>query len=478
MRTKRNLIIAIALLLLFSGCAVQTEKVPQYSELDFASVKELPRPKIRSFTLDNGIQCFLLPDHELPLVNIYLRVKSGKIEVPRGKEGLGDVLAKVMRSGGSSKYPGQELNKILENNAAELNISWGQASAKASLKVLKKDLPELLPVFVDVLKNPVFPREKIILAKKKLKTRIARRNDKQKNIAIRKFKKLVYGKSSDYARVPENESVKSITRTDLEKFHKSAFKGRKMILGIVGDFDPERIKSRVKKAFSIFPPGSSSEKEFAKSFLRVKPNKKRTLNLVPKSDVNQSFIMIGHLGGFRTNPDYASIQVMNKILSGGFSGRLFENIRTRQGLAYAVFGRYGCNYFYPGMFFVGLKTKTSRTREAILEVQKQIKRLQKSGVTRQELEQAQSQFNNALVFRYKSPNKIISRRLYYEYRNMSPDSLQRLIGQIREVSASEVQDIAREYIHPQRFQILVVGKKSELYPQLQKLGAVNTIELD
>ncbi len=210
----------------------------------------------------------------------------------------------------------------------------------------------------------------------------------------------------------------------------------------------------------------------------MEKTKQKTWNLVNKAGVNQSFILLGHKGGFRNNPDYAKLQVMNKILSGGFSGRLFEKIRTKKGLAYAVFGKYACNYFYPGSFFVGLKTKTARTKEAIVQVQKEIKRLQEEGVTPEELRQAKSQFNNSLVFRYSSSDKIMSRMLYYKYRNMPRDSLQKLVREIGNVSAQDVQEVAREYIHPDRLQILVVGEKDKVYPQLQELGEVNILELE
>ena len=470
-------ILMCAVFLIFSGCAAQTQKTPQYDQLEFSSVKELPKPETESFTLGNGIKCFLLEDHELPLIKVKLRIRSGKVEVPEGKEGLAEIAGDAMRSGGSSKYPGKKLNRILENNAANLNISFGLSSGKAGLNVLKKDFPELLPVFVDVLKNPAFPEEKIGLAKQRLNTRISRRNDGQQEIALRKFKKLVYGKESVYSRVPEYETVESVTKSDLKGFQQAAFKGQKMIMGVVGDFDSQDMKKKLQRAFSAFPAGSE-DKEFKDEFPQVEDNREKTINLVDKSDVNQSFILIGHKGGIRTNPDYAKLQVMNKILSGGFSGRLFENIRTKQGLAYSVFGRYGCNYYYPGTFFVGLETKSASTKKAIQKVQREIKRLQKNGTDSEELEQAKSQFNNSLVFKYSSSEKIMSRLLHYEYRNMPKDSFQKLVQGIREVSVSDIQEVAEQYIDPERFQILVVGKKSKVYPQLQKLGKVNMLELE
>src|SRR5690625_6686597 len=95
-----------------------------------------------------------------------------------------------------------------------------------------------------------------------------------------------------------------------------------------------------------------------------------SINLVDKRDVNQSVVMMGHIGGLRENPDYAKLQVMNRILSDGFSGRLMRIIRSQMGLAYTVFGQYGSNNFYPGIFYAGVMTQSeSRSEEHTSELQ-------------------------------------------------------------------------------------------------------------
>ncbi len=203
----------------------------------------------------------------------------------------------------------------------------------------------------------------------------------------------------------------------------------------------------------------------------------QSFHVAPKSDVNQSFILMGHLGGRRQNPDYAKLQVMNTILSGGFSGRLFEKVRSRMGLAYSVSGRYDCHYFYPGMFFVGLQTKTAASAEAVAAVRQELERLQE-GVTREELDQAKDQFFNSLVFRYDRPEEILERRMFYAYRDMAPDSFQKLTEAIRQVSTEDVIRAAREYLQPKRLTTLGVDQKDELKKQFQELGPVSVIELE
>jgi len=466
-------VIVLCGLLLLGGC--QSAKVPASpDELTFPSTVDWPSYEMNHFRLDNGVQCFVAENHELPLVKLVVKVRSGEVDVPAGKEGLAQITAQAMRSGGSDRYPEDELNRKLENRAAQMGISFDLDSGEASLNCLSQDFKELLPVFLDVLRHPALPSRKIALAKAQLKTEISRRNDETKEIGFRKLKELVYGKDTVYSRVPQYASVEAVSRRDLKSFQERAFTGSNMIVGLVGDFETESMKELLKEAFSRVPPGSRKSLSFPQSESRFEPG----VYFVDKPDVNQTFVLLGHLGGYRQNPDYAALQVFNQVLSGGFSGRLFESIRTEKGLAYSVFGDFGCNVFYPGMFFVGLETKTDRTAEAVRAVRSELRRMQQQGVTEEELRQAKDQFLNSLVFRYESPLEVLKRRLYYAYSGMDQDSFEQLIEEIKAVGPKDVHRVAREYIRIDELKVLLVGSEDELQQQLDRLGAVRELKLE
>lgn len=462
-------------LAVLAACASKGSQPTPYSELEFSQEITLPQRDIQRVRLDNGVTCLLLEDHELPLIKLTVQLRNGQVNVPQGKEGLADIAAQAVRNGGSEEYPGDTLDRLLEDKAAQMDVSFSRVSGRASLNVLQEDFDALLPVFADVLLRPRFPQKEIQLAKTKLKTRISRRNDQQRDIALREFKQLVYGEESVYARVPEYATVDAITRKDLRRFYAPGVTGQNMLISVVGDFDSEAVTRKLRQAFGDVPSGQRHS--FA-DLPRVEPGSEGAITCIHKSGVNQSFIILGHTGVTRTNPDYAALQVMNKILSGGFSGRLFEQIRTKRGLAYSVFGRVGSRYWYPGLFYIGLKTETARTKEAIVAVQEEIARLQEEGVSAEELRQAKDQFLNALVFRYDSAEKIMERRRHYEYRGMPADSFEMLMQDIDAVDAADVQRVAREHIRPEALQILVVGDKAAVFEQLQDLGPVQTREID
>ncbi len=472
-RLKLIFLLGLCALLFLPGCGQKSQQ-PGPQDLKFPQEIAWPEYSMQSLELDNGMQVFLIPHHELPLINLHLQARFGSFQVPQGLEGLEQIWAEALQSGGSKEYPGQELSRILEDRAAKLQVEADTQMLQLQLSFLKEDLQDLLPVLTDLLRNPLFPEDRIQLAKRKLKGRISRRNDRQSEIAFRKFKQLIYGKDSVYARVPDFESVDRVSRQDLEQLHSEAFQGANLQLGLVGDFQAREMRDLLQKELGRIKEGQRTELEFPE----VDYEYNSSLNLAAKQDVNQSYILMGHIGDYRQNSDYAALQVLNEVLSGGFSGRLFRNLRSNQGLAYSVFGRFGCEYYYPGMFFVGLQTKSSRTAEAIQKAKTELSQLQEQGVRQEELQLAKDRFLNSLVFRYDNPEKVLSRKMQYAYRGMDLDSFRQLAREVRQVEAEDVNRVAREYLRPQKLQVLVVGDKSQVLDQLQELGEVRELQLD
>lgn len=461
----------LAAVLLFTASLTHAQK--QYDELEYPPLNEFNEPAVTTFTAPNGITFYLVEDRELPLIDLSVDVRTGGVLVPNAKAGLASLTGQVIRSGGSNRYPADTLNTLLENNAANMSTYIGFTQGGASLNVLKEDFDELLPVFVDVLTNPAFPDDKVELAKTQAKSAISRRNDNPGSIAGREFDQLIYGEDSRYGRTTEYATINNISRDDLVQFHNEHFTGANMLVGVVGDFDTAAMKRKLQEAFGAVPAGEATELAFPE----VNYGYPTTVNLADKPDVNQSTVYLGHIGGMRQNPDYAEVQVMNNVLSGGFSGRLFQKVRTDLGLAYSVGGQYSMNPFYPGKFVVQVQTKTGTTAEAIDAIIKEIERLQQQPVTEEELQDTKDQFFNSLVFRNTSYEQILNRRMNNDYQGLPDNSFEQLVEGVKNTTTGDVQQMARKYLHPDSLQILVVGNKAELGDQLQKYGEVNELDI-
>ena len=199
--------------------------------------------------------------------------------------------------------------------------------------------------------------------------------------------------------------------------------------------------------------------------------------LVPKDDVNQSNIHMVALGTTRDNPDYYAISVFNEAFGGGFSSRLFNDIRTKRGLAYGVGGGIGTNFGHPGILQISMGTKSQSTIEALKAVDEDIDDLTKHPITDDEVERAKDAILNAFIFRLDSPDKILAERMTYEYYGYPPDWLDKYQAEIKKVTAADVNRVATKYLHKDQLAVLVVGNTKEFDKPLSSLGAVKEIDI-
>jgi len=475
---KRLSIFFIALV--FSvACATQEQAVEQrgvpvdVDGLEYPELNPYQIPDIETFELDNGITFYLVEDDEVPLIDLSMIVRAGSFMDPADKVGLASITANVIRNGGSETYPENDLNQLLEDRAARMEFGMGLTSGSVSLNALKEDFVELLPVLVDVMTNPKLPQEKIDLAITQQRSSIARRNDNPQQIGFREFSKLIYGADSPQARIVEHYTLDEITRDDLVNFHSEAYTGQNLKIGLVGDFKVEEIKPILEEAFSAIPAGEKNELDFPE----IDYDFDSSIHFVDKRDVNQSVILMGHIGGLRDNPDYAALQAMNEVLSGGFSGRLFQNVRSDQGLAYSVFGSYGSNALYRGQFFAGVFTQSSSTADAIEAVRREMLKLQDEPVSQEELDDTRNSIMNSLVFRNDSRSRVLNERMRNEYLGLPADAFDTYIEELQTLAPADIQRVAQEYMRPHDMRILVVGHGGEIGDQLDRFGNVQDVDI-
>jgi zinc protease len=445
-----------------------------------ADWKQIPIPPLPAFKpqqpkrieLSNGMVIFLQEDHELPLIDGTARIRGGSVNESASKVGLVDLYGEVWRTGGTKTRTGDELDDFLEVRAAKVETGGSADSTTISWSCLKGDLDDVFRVFADVLRNPEFRTDKIDIAQKEEYDGISRRNDQAGEIAHRESVKLAYGPDNPYARVPEYSTVAAVTRQDLLDWHTKYVHPNNIILGISGDFDSAAMEARLRAAFDSWPKGPAAPK----NRIQYSPAK-AGYYLVAKDDVNQSNIHMVGLGTTRDNPDYYAISVFNEAFGGGFSSRLFNDIRTKRGLAYGVGGGIGTNFGHPGILQISMGTKSQSTIEAIQAVGEDIDNLRKQPITDDELQRAKDGILNAFIFRLDSPDKILAERIVYEYYGYPPDWLDKYQAEIKKVTAPDVNRVAAKYLHKDQLAVLVVGNSKEFDKPLPSLGPVKEIDI-
>jgi zinc protease len=463
---------AVFLCFINAGCTEQHQTRP-YEKLSYPRLGDIEIPDVERLTLANGMQLFLVEDHELPLIDISALIRTGSIYELADKIGLASITGIVMRTGGTTSKTGDELDEQLERIAASVETGIGLNSGSASMSVLKEDIDTGLAILADVLMNPAFREDKIMLAKIRHSSSIARRNDDVSSIAIREYEKLIYGPESVYARHTEYATIDNISRDDLVAFHKKYFKPNNIMLAVIGDFVTDQMIKKIEKAFEGWQKADIDFPDVHQVRYEFKP----TVNVVRKEDINQSNIYLGHIGGIMNDPDYFALIVMNRILGGGFTGRLFKNIRSRQGLAYSVFGSYTANFDFPGVFYVGCQTKSESTVHAIRAMINEVKKMTETEVTDEELALAKESYLNSFVFNFDSRAEIVSRLMTYAYFGYPEDFLQKAKANIEKVTKADVLRVAREHLRPDKMQILAVGRPQDFDEQLSVFGPVNEIDI-
>jgi zinc protease len=444
------------------------------------SWQQVPIPPLPSFKpqqpkrieLPNGMIIFLQEDHELPLIDGVARIRGGSVNEPAAKAGLIDIYSEVWRTGGTKTQTGDQLDDSLEVRAAKVETGGSTDSTTISWSCLKGDFDDVFKVFADVLQNPEFRADKLDIAQKAEFDAISRRNDQVGEIAGRETVKLAYGPDNPYAHVPEYATVTAITRQDLLDWHGKYAHPNNIILGVSGDFDSTAMEAKLRAAFGSWPKGPAAPKNNIK-YAPAKPG----YYLVPKDDVNQSTIHMIGLGTTRDNPDYYALSVFNEAFGGGFSSRLFNDIRTKRGLAYSVGGGVGTNFGHPGILQISIGTKSQSTIEAIQAAAEDIDNLTKQPITDDEIQRAKDAILNAFIFRLDSPDKILSERMTYEYYGYPPDWLDKYQAEIKKVTAPDVNRVATKYLHRDQLAVLVVGNAKEFDKPLSSLGPVKEVDI-
>ncbi|HXI11124.1 MAG TPA: pitrilysin family protein [Thermoanaerobaculia bacterium] len=472
MRPLKKLTLAAATVV---GCVVAMPgfaQVTDWRKINTPALSEFKIQEPKRIVLANGMVIFLQEDHELPLITGNIAIRGGSRDEPAEKVGLASIFGQAWRTGGTKARTGDAIDEYLELRAAKVETSADVDSSMVSMNSLKQDFDDVLGVAIELLREPEFREEKIVLAKNQLNTGISRRNDNPMQIAGREAMKIAYGPTSPYARVEEYYTVAAVKREDLLAWHRRFVHPNNMLVGIVGDFDSAKMEAKLRAAFEKLPKGPEAPKMTAEF-----PDPKPGVYFIAKDDVNQSSIRMVHMGVQRNNPDYYALEVMNEIFGGGFSARLFSNIRSKKGLAYNVGGGVGSSWDHPGVFQISMGTKSQSTSAAIDALREEIDQLHKSPPTADELKRARESILNSFVFRFDTKAKVIAERMNLEFYGYPADFTAKYRTAIEKVTTDDVARVANKYVTGDKVALLVVGKAGDFDKPLSSYGQVSNIDI-
>ena len=310
---------------LIVAALASAQTLPSYKDLKYPPLRQPQIPTPAQFTLSNGMRVFLLEDHELPLIQGLALIHTGNLFDPPDKRGLSQVMADVMRSGGTSSKTGDQIDEQLEDLAASVESSMDESFASMSFSALAESAGTVMQTFKDVMTAPEFRQDKLDLELSQLRSAIARRNDDAGAIPDRELLSIVYGRDTSYGWEIEYEHLARIHREDLIEFYHRYYFPKNIVLAMYGDFSTPEMKDRLEKLFGDWKVEQPPVPAFPPVTAKPAPG----IYLAEKPDVTQTFFALGDLGGTLRDKDYPALQVAADILGRGFSSRLVEQIRTK-----------------------------------------------------------------------------------------------------------------------------------------------------
>ncbi len=408
------------------------------------------------FTTPNGITVVVLEQHFLPIVEVHALIKTGSSQDPPEKAGLANLVASLLDEGTTTRSS-KQLAEQIDFVGGALEIKASEDFTTASARILQKDIDLGFTLLADTLQHPAFQKTEFERIRSQILGEMASDNDDPGHVAMKAFNQLVFhGHPYRWPLNGTEESLSRINLTDVVNFYTKEYTPGQTILTVVGAVTAEQVTELVQIHFGAWKK-SPSPTRATKKPSRVD---RKTMQLIEK-DLTQSNVILGHGGISRTNPDFYAITVMNHILgAGGFSSRLMDSIRDRQGLVYGIMSHFDARLM-PGSFWVNFQTRTEATNQAIQSVLAEIKSIRESPVSDQELSEAKSFLVGSFPLRFDSTAKLAQVLAQVEFYGLGFDYFSQYPKWIDQVTKEDVQRVAKQYLNPQHYALVVVGNISK-----------------
>lgn len=473
MRTMRisSSFLALAIILAgvvaFSTTTLRAAEIPKRPEgLKFPALSyEPPDPAKYRVQLKSGPVAYVAPDRQLPLVNIAIYVRVGDYLVPAGKEGLAEITGYLLTHSGTKSMTAEALEERLAFLAAQLNSSINDFQGSVSLNLLSKDLDEGMSILREVLTEPRFQENRIALTREQTLQAMKQRNDDSEAIEGRERDFLAFGDNFWANHYSTAASINSITREDIEEFHKKWFHPDDFVVAVSGDFDRDDMVARLEKLFGDWPFKGEKPGPIPTDTKFVSPG----VYIVDK-DVNQGRVSIMLPGIMRDNPDYFSVLVMNDILGGGgFTSRIMSSVRSDEGLAYSVYSAMPGGVYYPLTFTAAFQSKSRTVAYASSIVLKEMKKMTDTPVSDKELKISKDGYIDRFPRSFATKSQVANTFAQDEFTGRyasDPGYWKEFRKRIAAVTKEDVERVAKKYLTVDKAVILVVGEKSQIMMKL------------
>jgi zinc protease len=427
-------------------------------------------PEYRTEILPNGLKVFVIEDDRKPTVTLRLVIRGGSF-LDGKKTGTASFVAGLLNRG-TAKRDAATFATETDSIGVRVEASSGADAISVSAGGLTKYTDQILELFADAVLHPTFPADQFSRLQRKTLSSLEAEKQEPESLAGKLFGKVIYG-ALPYGDYLTPETVKGIQREDLAAYHQAHFLPNNATLAIVGDVKADAILPLIQKAFGGWARGESTV---------AAPNpgpelKGLTIHLVDRPGSVQSNIIVATNGPARSFPDLPEVNVLTSTLGGGFSGRLFQNLREKHGWTYGS----SCAFDYKkhaGAFQATAETRNAVTAPAVAEILKEIARMRDEEAP--ELEIAlQRQYNvGNYLLSLENTARTAQRVQDIDLYDLPADFYKTYARRMGETTPAKIQELAKKHLTTENVAVVIVGEAKEIQPALEKIGKVVVYDQD
>jgi len=420
------------------------------------------------FTLANGLQVFVVKNTKLPKVTATLALDVDGFK-EGDKAGLADMSGQLLKRGTATKSKA-ELDEAVEFLGGSLSTS----SQFASVSSLKNNFPKLMSLLSEVILHPALNTDELEKVRKQTISGIESNKDDADAISNNVMKKLVYGANHAFGEITTIKTVNAVKVEDVKNFIKTYWIPNNAYLIFVGDIDPADAKALAEKNFGTWAKGTFTQPKYEKPAI---PSTTYVAIVDRPASVQSVVAIASTVNLTKGSPNDIPSNVMNNILGGGFSGRLFANLREKHGFTYGAYSSITPNKQI-GIFSAEASVRNEKTDSSIQEILNELNIIRNTKVGDTELSRMKNYLAGGFARSLESPNTIANFALSIAVNHLPADYYQKYLTNLAAVDAQKIQDVANALLNPAKMHIVIVGNAKQIAKGLEKYGPIKYFDIE
>tara|TARA_B100000900_G_scaffold234833_1_gene199373 strand:+ start:283 stop:1572 length:1290 start_codon:yes stop_codon:yes gene_type:complete len=414
----------------------------------FSSSNAIEFQKLKT---NSGIEFWFVEDKSIPIISLSFSFRGGSSLDLKNKNGICNLMTSLLDEG-TKNYTSSEFKNKMKLNGMKLSFSPQKDKIDGTFQIISSQAEIGFNLFYEALNYPRFDKEDMERVKKQIISSIKLDESDLSTLALKKFNQSFF-KNHNFSKNIKGslKTVEAINRKDLVEFHNKAFQKNNLIIGVSGNISEVKIKKFVEKVFGEFKNFNNIPQ--VQKFSQLAKGEKIHFMKTP-----QTSVLFGHPGLARNNESFFALRIANYILGGGgFQSRLYKRIREEKGLVYSIYS-YLVPYENDGVILGGFQTRNKHVYQTIRNVENEWKKIEKKGISSDELNNAKAYFNGSFTRNFTSTLSIARLLNVVQYYNLGEDYFKQRQKIINDLNLDRVNKAISQFLSTDELFFMIVGE--------------------